>query len=118
MARAPQGIPLCPQFVSAPPLASGLAILAWIRQANGDPGGASEAMGQAERAAPGPGVTVLFNPVPVRRAPLPLAHGDPSAAARWARPRGPRPDDRPGDPRGPGGPGAARGAVAPNPPPP
>src|SRR6266568_5040967 len=48
-----QGIPLCRQFVYTPPLATGLATLAWIRQANGDPGGASEAMGQAERAAPG-----------------------------------------------------------------
>jgi len=95
------GIPLCRQFVYTPPLATGLATLAWIRQANGDPGGASEAMGQAERAAPGPGVTVLFNPVPVRRARLQLAQGDLSAAARWARQRDLGPDDEPGYPREP-----------------
>src|SRR6266700_867475 len=96
-----QGIPLCRQFVYTPPLATGLATLAWIRQANGDPGGASEAMGQAERAAPGPGVTVLLNPVPVQRAPLQLAQGDLSAAARWARQRDLGPDDEPGYPREP-----------------
>jgi LuxR family maltose regulon positive regulatory protein len=72
MEHVTQGIPLCRQFVYTPPLATGLAILAWIRQANGDPGGASEAMGQAERAAPGPGVTVLLSPVPVQRARLQL----------------------------------------------
>ena len=75
-----QGIPLCRQFVYTPPLATGLATLAWIRQANGDPGGASEAMGQAERAAPGPGVTVLLNPVPVQR-----------AGCSWPRATCPRP---------------------------
>jgi LuxR family maltose regulon positive regulatory protein len=96
-----QGIPLCRQFVYTPPLATGLATLALIRQANGDPGGASEAMGQAERAALGPGVTVLLNPVPVQRARLKLAQGDLSAAARWARQRGLGPDDEPGYPREP-----------------
>ena len=96
-----QGIPLCRQFVYTPPLATGLATLAWIRQANGDPGEASEAMGQAERAAPGPGVTVLLNPVPVQRARLQLAQGDLSAAARWARQRGLGPADEPGYPREP-----------------
>ena len=96
-----QGIPLCRQFVYTPPLATGLATLAWIRQANGDPGEASEVMGQAERAAPGPGVTVLLNPVPVQRARLQLAQGDLSAAARWARQRGLGPADEPGYPREP-----------------
>ena len=96
-----QGIPLCRQFVYTPPLATGLATLAWIRQANGDPSEASEVMGQAERAAPGPGVTVLLNPVPVQRARLQLAQGDLSAAARWARQRGLGPADEPGYPREP-----------------
>ena len=58
-------------------------------------------MGQAERAAPGPGVTVLLNPVPVQRARLQLAQGDLSAAARWARQRGLGPADEPGYPREP-----------------
>jgi LuxR family maltose regulon positive regulatory protein len=101
MEHVTQGIPLCRQFVYTPPLATGLAILAWIRQANGDPGGASEAMGQAERAAPGPGVTVLLSPVPVQRARLQLAQGDLAAAARWAHQRGLGPDDEPGYPREP-----------------
>ena len=96
-----QGIPLCRQFVYTPPLATGLATLARIRQANNDPDGASEAMEQAERAAPGPGVTVLLNLVPVQRARLNLAQGDLSAAARWARQRGLGPDDEPGYPREP-----------------
>ncbi|HZD71125.1 MAG TPA: tetratricopeptide repeat protein [Actinomycetes bacterium] len=34
-----KGIPLCRQFVYTPPLATGLAILAWIRQAAGDAAG-------------------------------------------------------------------------------
>jgi len=96
-----EGIPLCRQFVYTPPLAMGLATLAWIRQANGDPGGALEAIEQAERAAPGPGVTVLLNPVPVQRARLQLAQGDLAAAARWAQQRGLGPDDEPGCPREP-----------------
>jgi LuxR family maltose regulon positive regulatory protein len=96
-----QGIPLCRQFVYTPPLATGLATLAWIRQVNGDPDGASEAMGQAERAAPGPGVTVLLNPVPVRRARLQLAQGNLAAAAGWAHQRGLGPDDELGYPREP-----------------
>jgi LuxR family transcriptional regulator, maltose regulon positive regulatory protein len=96
-----EGVPLCRQFVYTPPLAAGLAILAWIRQANGDPGGALEAIGQAELAAAGPDVTVLLNPVPVQRARLLLAQGDLAAAARWAQQRGLSPDDEPGYPREP-----------------
>jgi len=34
-----EGIALCRQFVYAPPLAAGLTMLAWIRQATGDPAG-------------------------------------------------------------------------------
>ncbi len=96
-----QGIPLCRQFVYTPPLATGLATLAWIRQANGDPGGALEAIGQAERAAPGPGVTGLLNPVPAQRARLLLAQGEAAAAARWTKERGLGPDDEPDYPREP-----------------
>ena len=50
-----QGIPLCRQLNWTQPLAAGLVTLAWIRQAIGDPGGAREAMAEAERIAPGPG---------------------------------------------------------------
>jgi LuxR family transcriptional regulator, maltose regulon positive regulatory protein len=96
-----EGIPLCRRFVYSPPLATGLAILAWIRQAKRDAGGATEAIGQAEAAAPGPGVTVPLNPVPVLRARLLLAQGDLAAAARWTTERGLSAGDEPGYPREP-----------------
>ena len=44
-----EGIALCRQFLYTAPLATGLVTLAWIRQAQGDPGGALEAMGEAGR---------------------------------------------------------------------
>ena len=78
-----EGIALCRQFVYTPPLAAGLATLAWIRQATGDPAGALEAIGEAVQAAPGP--PGLVNPVPAQRARLLLAQGDLAAAARWTR---------------------------------
>ena len=56
--HATEGIALCRQFVYTPPLASGLATLAMIRQATGDPAGALEAITEAGQAAPGP-VTAL-----------------------------------------------------------
>jgi LuxR family transcriptional regulator, maltose regulon positive regulatory protein len=96
-----EGIPLCRQFVYSPPLATGLAIMAWIRQAKGDTGGALEAIGQAEAAAPGPGVTVPLNPVPVLRARLLLVQGDLAAAARWTTERGLGAGDESGYPREP-----------------
>ncbi len=94
-----EGIALCRQFRYPAPLGTGLVTLAWIRQAQGDPGGALEAMGEAGRAALGPGVTGLLNPVPAQRARLLLAQGDVAAAARWAEERGLGPADDPGYPR-------------------
>jgi LuxR family maltose regulon positive regulatory protein len=96
-----EGIALCRQFLYPAPLATGLATLAWIRQAQGDPGGALQAMGEAERAALGPGVTGLLNPVPPQRARLQLTQGDLAAAARWTRERGLGADDEPSYPREP-----------------
>jgi LuxR family maltose regulon positive regulatory protein len=96
-----EGIPLCRQFVYTPPLASGLATLAWIRQAQGDHRGALEAIEEASQAAPGPGVTALLNPVPVQRARLLLARGDVAAAALWTRERGLGAGDEPPYPREP-----------------
>ncbi|HTT51588.1 MAG TPA: LuxR C-terminal-related transcriptional regulator, partial [Streptosporangiaceae bacterium] len=90
-----EGIPLCRQFVYSPPLATGLAIMAWIRQIRGDSSGAREAIGQAEAAAPGSGVTVPLNPVPVLRARLQLFQGDLAAAARWTTERGLSPGQEP-----------------------
>ena len=91
-----EGIPLCRQLNwKTQPLAAGLVTLAWIRQANGDPGGAREAMAEAEPIAPSPSLANLFNPVPAQRARLLLAQGDIAAAARWAQEDGLRTDDEP-----------------------
>ena len=95
------GIGACRQLNFTQPLATGLATLAWIRQAQGDVVGAREAMEEAGQAAPGPGVAGLLNPVPAQRARLQLAQGDVAAAARWAQQRGLGPDDEPGYPREP-----------------
>ncbi len=91
-----EGIERCRQLTYTQPLATGLAALAWIRQANGDPGGAREAIADAERVAPGPDVTSLLNPVPAQRARLLLAQGEVAAAVRWVEERGLAPDDDPG----------------------
>ena len=88
-----RGITLCRSFVFAMPLAAGLATLAWIRQAGGDPAGALDAMDEAVRAAPGP--PGLLNPIPARRARLLLAQGDLGGAARWTREAGLLADDEP-----------------------
>jgi len=91
-----KGIELCRQLNwKTQPLAAGLVTLAWIRQANGDPGGVREAIAEAERIAPSASLTNLFNPVPTQRARLLLAQGDIAAAARWAQEGGFRADDEP-----------------------
>jgi LuxR family transcriptional regulator, maltose regulon positive regulatory protein len=96
-----EGIVRCRQLVYTPPLAMGLATLAWIRQAQGDPAGALDAIEQAERVAPGRGVASLLNPVPALRARLLLAQGDLAAAARWTQERGLGADDEPSYPHEP-----------------
>ena len=93
LGQVTEGITRCRQILYTPPLVTGLAALAWIRQARGDAGGALEAMGEAERAAPGPAVTGLLNPVPAQQARLLLAQGKVAAAARWAEERGLGADD-------------------------
>ena len=98
--HATEGIALCRQFVYTPPLANGLATLAMIRQATGDPAGALEAITEAGQAAPGP--PGLLNPVPAQRARLLLAQGDLAGAARFAQENGLGPDDEPGYAREPG----------------
>jgi len=90
------GIELCRQLNwKTQPVTAGLVTLAWIRQANGDPAGALEAIAEAERIAPSPSLASLFNPVPAQRARLLLAQGNISAAARWAQESGLRTDDKP-----------------------
>jgi LuxR family maltose regulon positive regulatory protein len=96
-----EGIALCRQFLYPAPLATGLVTLAWIRQAQGDPGGALEAMDEAGRDALGGAMTGLLDPVPPQRARLVLAQGDVAAAARWTRERGLDADDEPGYPQEP-----------------
>ena len=53
--HATEGIALCRQLAYTQPLATGLAALAWIREAQGDRENALEAMAEAEQVAPGPG---------------------------------------------------------------
>jgi LuxR family maltose regulon positive regulatory protein len=98
-AHATEGIALCRQLAYAPPVAIGWAALARIRQAQGDPAGALDALGQAERAQASPQVVSLLNPVPVWRARLLLATGQVAEAARWANQRGLRTDGEPSYPR-------------------
>ncbi|MDR0341555.1 MAG: LuxR C-terminal-related transcriptional regulator [Nocardiopsaceae bacterium] len=90
-----EGIRLCRQLAYTPLLATGLATLAWIRQATGDPAGALDAIGEAERVSPGTAVTGLVNPVPAQRARLLLVQGDLDGAARWAASSGLGADDEP-----------------------
>jgi len=100
--HAIRGVTLCRQLAFTPPLAAGLAILARIRQAQGDAAAALEAMGEARQAELSPQVVALLNPVPSQRARLLLAQGDVSAAAQWAKAAGLGPDDEPDYPREPG----------------
>src|SRR5215471_9921191 len=89
------GLPLCRQLSETQALATGLATLAWIRHAEGDPAGARAAMAQAGRAGPSPAAAAPLNPVPALRAQLALAQGDTAAAARWTHQRGLSPDGEP-----------------------
>ena len=90
-----EGVTLAKNYPYAQPLATGLATLAWIRQAQGDSARARKTMGEAVQAAPGAAVTGLLNPVPAQRARLLLAQGDVAAAARWAQENGLRATDTP-----------------------
>jgi LuxR family transcriptional regulator, maltose regulon positive regulatory protein len=97
--HATEGVGLCRQLALTQPLATGLAILARIRQAQGEPAGALEAIAQAERVELSPQVVALLNPVPVWRARLLLAHGEVDEAARWADERRLSVEDEPSYPR-------------------
>jgi LuxR family maltose regulon positive regulatory protein len=93
--HATEGVALCRQLASAPPLATGLAVVARIRQVHGDAAGALEAMGEAGQAGLSPQVISLFNPVPSQRARLLLAQGDVRAAGQWTSAAGLSSDDEP-----------------------
>jgi LuxR family maltose regulon positive regulatory protein len=94
-----EGIARCRQLPYTQPLATGLATLAWIRQATGDSTAALDTIGEADRVAPA--VTSLLNPVPSQRARLLLAQGDVAAAAHWTQQRALSTQDEPGYPREP-----------------
>jgi LuxR family transcriptional regulator, maltose regulon positive regulatory protein len=98
------------EWVDNPPLAAGLATLAWIRQATGDPAGAADAMNEAARLSPGP--AGVLNPVPAQQARLWLAQGDLESALRWTRDQGLGVDDEPSYGREPGYLVLARGLLA------
>jgi LuxR family maltose regulon positive regulatory protein len=94
-AHLDDGIPSCRQLVYTQPLATGLATLAWVRQAEGDAAAALDAMAEADRVARDLGVTNVLNPVPVQRARLWLIQGDVDAASRWLEQRRVGVDDEP-----------------------
>jgi LuxR family transcriptional regulator, maltose regulon positive regulatory protein len=99
--HATRGVTLCRQLAFTPTLASGLAVVARIRQAHGDAAGALAAMEEAEQVQLSPQVIALLNQVPSWQARLLLAQGDVSAAAQWAKAAGLRPEDEPDYPREP-----------------
>jgi LuxR family maltose regulon positive regulatory protein len=97
--HATQGVTLSRPLAFAQPLATGLAMLARIRQVQGDTAGALDAIGQAQRVGLSPQVTPLLNPVPAWQARLMLARGEVAPAARWASERELGADDEPNYPR-------------------
>ncbi len=99
--HATRGVTLCRQLTFTQSLATGLAVVARIRQAQGDAAAALEAMGEAGQVELSPQVVALLNPVPSQRARLLLAQGDVSAAAEWAKAAGLSPEDEPDYPREP-----------------
>lgn len=86
--HAGEGISLGQQLTSTQALATGLATMAWIRQAMRDPVGGQEAMDEAYQVMLPAEVVSLFNPVPADRARLLLAQGEVKEVARWVEERG------------------------------
>jgi LuxR family maltose regulon positive regulatory protein len=97
--HATQAVALSRQLGWTRQLAASLAILAWVRQAQGDRAGALAAIGEAEGVELSPAVVGLLNPLPAVRARLALAHGEIAEAARWVQQRGLGADDEPSYPR-------------------
>ena len=98
--HATEGIALCRQFVYTTPLANGLATLAMIRQATGDPAGALEAITEAGQASPAPAGPAQPGPRPA--GPAAAGPGRPGRAARFPQENGLGPDDEPDYAREPG----------------
>jgi LuxR family maltose regulon positive regulatory protein len=91
---ATEAVTRCRLLSEAEPLASSLAVLAWIRQADGDPAGALAAIEEASRSVQSALANVL-NPVPAQRARLLLAQGNVATVARWVADEGIGPGDEP-----------------------
>lgn len=85
---ATAAIPLGQQLVSTLTAATGLATLAWVQQALGDPTAARAAMEDAYRLIPTDQIATMHNPVPAERARFWLAQGDLQAARGWVTARG------------------------------
>jgi LuxR family maltose regulon positive regulatory protein len=88
-----EGIRRCRHMAYRQPLANGLAIRAWIYQANGDTGRASVSMDEATSLGPMQGVSTLLNPVPAQWARLRIAQGEIAAVLAWLGERGVGSDD-------------------------
>lgn len=96
--HATRGAALSGQLGWTLPHATGLAVLARIRQAQGDHAGALAAARGAELIELSPSIVGLMNPVPALRARLALAGGDVAGAARWVEARGLAVEDEPSYP--------------------
>ena len=97
--HATQGVALARQLGWTLPLVAGLTVLARIRQAQGDPDAALEAVREAEQVQLEEAVVGLLNPAPAVRARLELANGQVQAATHWAMHRGLDVQDEPSYPR-------------------
>jgi LuxR family maltose regulon positive regulatory protein len=97
--EATRGVAPCRQLDWTLPLVTGLALLAWMRQTQGDRVGALEAVREAERVELSPTMVGLLNPLPTVRARLALARGDIDEAARWVDASGLAAGDEPSYPR-------------------
>jgi LuxR family maltose regulon positive regulatory protein len=109
--HASRGVTLSRQRASLTLLVRGYAILSLARQARGDPAGASQALDEAEQALasasaaarqiqsaePGLWLTLVDEALARHKANLWLLQGNVQGAARWARARGLRADDKPHD---------------------
>ncbi len=96
---ATEGVALCRQLNTAltaaagpmtysRPVAAGLATLARIRLAEGDPTGALDILGEYQLGGASHGVASLLDPLPALRARLLLVQGSLAAVVRWASERG------------------------------
>jgi LuxR family maltose regulon positive regulatory protein len=92
--HAVRGVALSRHLAFTQSTATGLAILAWIRLAQGDASGALDAMEEAQGVEVSHDVVALMNPVPALGARLQLARGEIDEAARWVQERGVGIDDR------------------------